>query len=297
MTYSYEIITRAHKINPLISWFSNLKLTGWFILINILVFFLFNILLSLLGIYDINNCSQNICKFVVLNPQNFFNNGYFWTAFTSIFLHANFFHLFVNMFSLFFLGNFLEMLIGKKRYFWLYLISGLFASIFFASLAFYFGNNSFSERIFGSSNDFALGASGAIFALAGVLALLTPKKKVYLIMGPLIALILQSLFYISIKNSALLSFLDMFVMIYIFISIFALISFNSGLQKLALPLEMSFSMIPIFAIVPLIIVGLFVKLPIGNMAHLGGLIAGMLYATYLKYKYKNKTKLIERTFR
>ena len=47
-------------------------------------------------------------------------------------------HLFVNMFSLYFIGNFLEMIIGKKRFFWLYLISGLFAGLFFAFFAFVF---------------------------------------------------------------------------------------------------------------------------------------------------------------
>jgi len=38
------------------------------------------------------------------------------------------------------------------------------------------------------------------------------------------------------------------------------------------------------------------NVPIGNMAHLGGLIVGLFYGFYLKSKYKNKTKHISRYF-
>jgi len=49
---------------------------------------------------------------------------------------------------------------------------------------------------------------------------------------------------------------------------------------------------PIIAIVPLVLIGLFVDLPIGNSAHIGGLLIGLLYAFYLRKKYKRKTALI-----
>jgi membrane associated rhomboid family serine protease len=38
------------------------------------------------------------------------------------------------------------------------------------------------------------------------------------------------------------------------------------------------------------------NVPIGNMAHLGGLVAGVVYGVYLRNKYKNKTRMISRHF-
>ena len=62
------------------------------------------------------------------------------------------------------------------------------------------------------------------------------------------------------------------------------------------PLAMPFWILPIVAIVPLVVIGLFVNLPIGNTAHFGGLIAGIVYGKYLKNKYKNKTEIISKKF-
>lgn len=38
------------------------------------------------------------------------------------------------------------------------------------------------------------------------------------------------------------------------------------------------------------------KVPIGNIAHLGGLIAGIVYGFYLRKKFPNKTRMISRRF-
>ncbi|OGJ12850.1 hypothetical protein A3K82_00865 [Candidatus Pacearchaeota archaeon RBG_19FT_COMBO_34_9] len=96
-----------------------------------------------------------------------------------MFMHGGFTHLFVNMISLFFIGNFIERLIGKKRFFWLYILSGIFAGLMFVILAYFFGNTDLGMKIFGSPDVFAVGASGAIFALGGLLVVLTPNLRVY----------------------------------------------------------------------------------------------------------------------
>lgn len=264
---------------------SNLGITGWLILVNVLSFVL---VFALSFYFDIN-------KFLALQPNSLFNNFYFWTPLTSMFMHAGIFHLFVNMLSLFFVGRFLEMIIGKKRYFWLYIISGLFAGLFFAFFSYFFGNNEIGMRIFASPDTYAVGASGAIFAIAGVLALLTPRNKVYLIAGPLIAIILQVIIETFVKSAAVLNILNVAVMIYIFICLFSMLSFG-GASKISIPLEMPFSILPIAAIVPLFIIGFFFPLPIGNMAHLGGYLAGVMYGLYLKKRYKKKTQLIAQHF-
>ena len=291
--------TRKRLSSGYMGFLRKLSITNWLIIINVIVFIIMSILGSAFG--DI--VSEKILSLFALQANSFFS-GYIWTVFTSMFMHASFLHLFVNMFSLFFLGNFIERIIGRKRLFWLYIISGIFAGIFFVFLSYYVGSVCFVQflggclgaKIFTSPDTMAVGASGAIFALAGLLAVLTPKNRVYLIVGPLIAIILQSVLYAIFPNAVFTTTINTIVTIYILFSIFAMFSFNKTIRKIALPFEMSFWVLPFIAIIPLVIIGLFVPLPIGNMAHLGGLIAGVIYAYYLKSKYKKKTEMISKAF-
>jgi membrane associated rhomboid family serine protease len=199
------------------------------------------------------------------------------------------------MISLYFIGTFLESLIGKRRLFGFYFSAGIFAGLFYGLLAFLFGNAELGARIFGSADGFALGASGAIFGIAGVLAVLTPKNRVYLLAGPLIAIILE---YLSIGlfklDSLIVKIFDLFVFFYIILAIFSV--FNSSFRKISLPLAMPFWVLPIAAIIPLVLLAVFIELPIGNMAHLGGFLAGAIYGFYLRLRYKKKTEMIARYF-
>ena len=185
---------------------------------------------------------------IALQANSFFA-GKIWTVLTSMFMHANSIHLFVNMVSLFFIGNFIEKLIGRKRFFWFYIISGIFAGLFFVFLSYYFGNLiignfALGTRIFGNPETFAVGASGAIFALGGLLAVLTPNLRVY---------------------------------VFFFI-----------------PMRMWIAMIFLLLVLWAASVG--AGLPIGNTDHLGGLLAGLLFALYLKTKYRKKTEMINKMF-
>ena len=80
-------------------------------------------------------------------------DGQAWRLVSSVFLHAGFLHLALNMLSLYFLGSFVEASFGRGRFLALYLLSGLSGGIAYL----YFGG-------FGSP---AVGASGAIFGLLG----------------------------------------------------------------------------------------------------------------------------------
>ena len=117
-----------------------------------------------------------------------------------MFSHVLFFHIFANMFSLFFIGNFLEKIIGKKRFFWVYIVSGILGGIFFVASGIIFNNSSPG-----------VGASGAIFGLLGVLAVLVPRSKIYLIAGPLILILLQVILspVIPVNLAGTLSFVFM----------------------------------------------------------------------------------------
>lgn len=275
--------------NIFLSWISNLSITTWLISVNVMIF----IAVLVVGIFVNPNVLSNL---FALNSVNFFQ-GNIWSLLTSMFMHAGFFHLFVNMFSLYFVGNFLEMLIGKKRYLRFYIIAGLFAGVFFCIFSYFFGVSDIGARLFGSREIFAVGASGAIFGVAGVLCVLVPRNKVYLIAGPLLAVILSVFAQNVISSPNVLALVDLILNIYIISALFVMLSFNKNRVRFALPVKMPFWLLPFVAIIPLMLISLFVNdFPIANSAHLGGLIAGLAYGFYLRLKYKRKVKILEQSF-
>lgn len=263
-----------------------LSITNFLIILNVILFFVFLIA---------SFFYEGLLNFIAVKPSYVLSGDYVWTVFTSMFMHGGFFHLFVNMLSLFFLGSLTEQIIGRKRFIWFYLIAGVVGGLFFVSFAYLGESFPRGDFIFGGVDDFAVGASGAIFGLLGILATILPKKKVYLIVGPLIGIILQVL--ISGLFPEVSNFVDIASGILIFLMIFSLFSFNQNLRKIALPLSLPFWLAPIIAIVPLLLIGFFIKLPIGNMAHLGGLVAGLAYGAYLRNKYRQKVKLLNKVIR
>ena len=268
---------QVYKISGRQNFFSNLSLTSQLIFANVFFYFVSLIILFTLGEdFFLNNFA--------INPEQISQGKSLWTFFTSMFSHVLFFHIFANMFSLFFIGNFLEKIIGKKRFFLVYIVSGILGGIFFVASGIIFNNSSPG-----------VGASGAIFGLLGVLAVLVPRSKIYLIAGPLILILLQVILspVIPVNLAGTLSFI---FNILIFAMILSMFSFNSNMRKIAVPIELQMWLLPIIAIVPLVTIGFFVNLPIGNSAHIGGLIVGLLYGFYLKQKYPNKTRMISRHF-
>jgi rhomboid protease GluP len=79
--------------------------------------------------------------------------GEAWRLLSSMFLHAGFAHLALNMLSLYFLGSFIEGAFGRGRFLALYLLSGISGGL--------------AYLYFGAFNGMAVGASGAIFGLLG----------------------------------------------------------------------------------------------------------------------------------
>jgi len=88
-----------------------------------------------------------------------------WTLVTSIFLHGTMWHIFANMLAFYFFGGFLSSLIGETRFLIVYFLGGIAGSLAYVLLAAPFS--------------IVIGASGAIFALGGTLAVLRPKLRVY----------------------------------------------------------------------------------------------------------------------
>jgi len=158
--------------------FPNWSVTNWVILVNIIFF--------AIGFLIINHSEKSL-YYLALQPISFLH-GFYWTLISSMFMHANIFHLFVNMFVLFSLGNLCERIIGRKRFLWFYLLSGILAGLAFVFFAYFFGQIPLGAKIFGSPKDAAVGASGAIFAVAGLFMVLTPKLKFMIIFLPFFSL-------------------------------------------------------------------------------------------------------------
>jgi membrane associated rhomboid family serine protease len=206
---------------------SGFSMNSILIFINVVFFIVATILILV---------NTRFLDYIALKPSNILAGKYLWTFLTSMFMHGGLFHLFANMISLMFVGSFVQKILGAKRYLYFYLISGLFAGLLFV----------ISGLIFSTDlNTYAVGASGALFGLIGVLMLLTPNQPVYLMFIPI-------------------------------------------------PVKMKYAAPGMLIVLWLIsIAG---NVPIGNMAHLGGLISGLVYGIYLKKKFKKKTKYINKYF-
>jgi len=222
MVYFYKIKEKKKK-----NFLKRLSLNNILIAINVLLFIIFNILL-LTNILTIDS--------IAIKPLNILQGKYLWTFITSMFMHGGFFHLFVNMLSLFFVGSLIEKIIGKKRYFWFYILSGLAGGILFVLSSLIFEKDLIA---------YAVGASGALFGLIGLLMFLTPNLKVYVMFIPI-------------------------------------------------PIKLKYAAPGMLIILWLIsIAG---NIPIGNTAHLGGLLAGIVYGIYLRQRYPNKIKMLNKRF-
>ena len=108
--------------------------------------------------------NRDIILFLGLQPAGFLDRP--WTIVTNLFIHSGLWHIFANMITLYFFGSFLCRLLGVKRFLLVYFIGGIVGNIFFILLP-------------PSPSSIAIGASGAVFALGGLLAVLMPRLRVF----------------------------------------------------------------------------------------------------------------------
>ncbi|MBX4196365.1 rhomboid family intramembrane serine protease [Candidatus Pacearchaeota archaeon] len=224
---------------------SFLSTVGWLIIITVILSMVELTLLAFSCSPDATTCW--VLDYFALKPSSILAGKYLWTLVLHIFAHGNFVHLFINMFVLFSLGGLCERIIGRRRFLWFYIISGIFAGLLSVFLSGLYGNGAWGMRLFGTPDTYMLGASGAIFAIAGLFVMLLPRLRFSIIFLPFFSL-------------------------------------------------------PAYIMVPLVLVLTWIatiasNLPIGNAAHLGGFLAGIVYGLYLKTKYKKKVKLLQQMFR
>ena len=103
--------------------------------------------------------------YLFCNSKQGFLNLEIYRLLTNTFLHGGIFHLLVNMYSLWIIGNQVETYIGKTKFTIIYLLSALMGSLF--SVVFL-------------KDSLSLGASGAIFGLMGSLLYFGYHYRLYL---------------------------------------------------------------------------------------------------------------------
>jgi membrane associated rhomboid family serine protease len=101
--------------------------------------------------------SLGLIPFVILDRP--------WTIITSIFLHGSIGHLLANMVTLYFFGRYLCALLGERKFLVIFFVGGILGNLLYVFL--------------GPPYSVAIGASGAVFALGGVLAVMRPRLRVF----------------------------------------------------------------------------------------------------------------------
>ncbi len=126
----------------------------WLIITNILVYILstFN--------------RQTMLSIFGLIPNNVVFHLWLWQIITYMFLHDNFFHILMNMFTLWMFGNNLESSWGTKEFTKYYFICGLGAAV----LTIITGPK---------SGTISIGASGAVYGILLAYAMMYPDTRIY----------------------------------------------------------------------------------------------------------------------
>ena len=128
-----------------------------------------NTVVSLMALYG----SPHLLEKGYLKPYRVVREHTWYELFTSGFLHANFGHLFVNMFTLYFFGSIMEQILGPLYFLGLYLTALIVAGI---PSVIKFKNN---------PNYATLGASGAVGGVLFAYIFLFPLESIYLFLIPI----------------------------------------------------------------------------------------------------------------
>lgn len=156
------ISTNSDLVRGLAGWVSDdVRVIGFPVITTILI------VINLLG-FILNFILRPYQLYLLcLVPQKFLSNPFenFYSIFTSMFMHADIFHILGNMFFLYLFGKAVEDRIGKWKFILVYLITGIAAGLAHTFLT--------SEPSIPT-----LGASGAVSGIMGGYLILFPKAKI-----------------------------------------------------------------------------------------------------------------------
>lgn len=125
-----------------------------------------------------------------------------WQGLTYMFMHANFYHLFCNMFSLYMFGRLLEMVWGPQRFMVYYLVCGVGAAIVQQVTWRYGVVGDWLHQIQLQDAEFTygqllqeggkilnrlttVGASGSVFGILLAFGMMFPEARIFLLFPPI----------------------------------------------------------------------------------------------------------------
>ena len=140
------------------------------IIVNVVVFFFF-------FLQGVGSLERGIFGWGAV-PIDILNGRRLETLFTSMFMHADIFHLGGNMVFLWIFGDNVEDTLGHSKYLLFYLVGGLFASFAHIASAVLSAQITLVPSFMGDLEVPSVGASGAISAVLGAYLLLYPRARI-----------------------------------------------------------------------------------------------------------------------
>ncbi len=121
-----------------------------------------------------------------------FSDGFFWQPLTYNFLHGSWLHLALNLFSLLFFGSAVEELVGRRRFWTLFLASGIVGGLgwmlfdwleplLWAQVRNWPGQRWAEHQSVGRFG-VCVGASAGVFGLIGAFAALCPRRELIMLL-------------------------------------------------------------------------------------------------------------------
>ncbi len=163
-------------MNDYISKYKNLNLPGKLITINVLIWLLTQVGRLIFYLFFGHDLAWEEGLALHADPVAFLCTP--WTLLSYFFVHANFgqnvFHLIFNMMWLWWFGQFFLRYHTPRQLLNVYIIGGLVAGIVFLSAY------NLLPSLTNHHNSLVVGASGAIFALVGAVAIRQPDEPLYL---------------------------------------------------------------------------------------------------------------------
>jgi uncharacterized protein len=151
-----------------------------------------NIIIYLVQMF---NNTGSIENYFGLSPADWMQKP--WTLVSYMFLHGSFNHIIFNMITLYFFATFVIALVGETGFLLTYFAGGILGGLFF--ILFSYIPLPYFQLTQGAT---VIGASGAIFALGGLLMIMRPRARIMMFfvipmplwVGILIGFLLSSIY-------------------------------------------------------------------------------------------------------